>query len=507
MAKRARRRISNGARRRKPLRRVSANDRWLHLSASDITARNTLQTVWGWTSVVCSFSLYLTALTTAIGEAAAANMIPAEIDDMLSLLGSNTACFISLLRVCRNMDSNLYDIAPVEEEQPRQYTAHKKLRIDDLSDPKAHKMTHFYHGQLLRLYNMFDLEGYLRSIDEDKIPLYTGHMRNNTPCRYLIDPEELFLFTLCKIATGRTNQSIVDEYFGGDYARWSFGYPWMVRYLDDRYKNIIGYQGLARYTHEFPRFNRAIEKHARKDRAIENMDGSYTIVPGLKFIPWDIFGFIDDSIYGTSTPFSGPRGDYVGAARKVEYLDTQEAFYTGYQKLHGFKVETCFLPNGLSFLFGPVSARRGDAGVLRMSNLNPFLVWIQHGMFRLATGTAVYFGLFGDTAFNLGYECIQSYYRAYGVGAQLSDAEKQCNNVVKAARITIERNYGMTSTIFRICNSKEGFKLAKKNPYAIEQMRVVHLLVNCYICLNGVQASSDNTFGISPPKLEAYLAL
>ena len=35
-----------------------------------------------------------------------------------------------------------------------------------------------------------------------------------------------------------------------------------------------------------------------------------------------MFGLIDDSIYGFSTPFPGPRDDYVGAARKVEYMDT-----------------------------------------------------------------------------------------------------------------------------------------------------------------------------------------
>lgn len=69
------------------------------------------------------------------------------------------------------------------------------------------------------------------------------------------------------------------------YAQWSFGYPWIVRYIDDRYKNIIGYQGLARYRDKFPCFNRAIEEHAQKDRAIENMDGSYTTVPGLEFLP------------------------------------------------------------------------------------------------------------------------------------------------------------------------------------------------------------------------------
>ena len=76
----------------------------------------------------------------------------------------------------------------------------------------AHTMTHFYHGQLVCLYKLFDLAGYLRSINEEYVPLYIGHTRENTPCRYLVGPEELFLFTLTKVATGRTNQSIVGEY-------------------------------------------------------------------------------------------------------------------------------------------------------------------------------------------------------------------------------------------------------------------------------------------------------
>ena len=65
----------------------------------------------------------------------------------------------------------------------------------------------------------------------------------------------------------------------------------------------------------------------------------------------------------------------------------------------------------------------------------------------------------------------------------------------------------MTSSIFRICNMREGSKLAHKVPYAAEQLRVCHLLVNCYVCFNGDQASSDNTFGIDPPRLEEYLEL
>ena len=95
-------------------------------------------------------------------------------------------------------------------------------------DPEAHKMPHYYHDQLVRLYCLFDLDGFLLSIGKTHIPLYTGHMVGNMNTRYLIDPQELFLFTLTKIATGRTNQLLVDEQFGGDYARWSHGYRLML---------------------------------------------------------------------------------------------------------------------------------------------------------------------------------------------------------------------------------------------------------------------------------------
>jgi hypothetical protein len=74
-------------------------------------------------------------------------------------------------------------------------------------------------------------------------------------------------------------------------------------------------------------------------------------VPGINFMPWNVFAFIDDSIDHISTPFSGPHGGY-----EAEYTDAQQAFYTGYIKAHRIKVETVFLPNGLCTLFGPVSA-------------------------------------------------------------------------------------------------------------------------------------------------------
>ena len=44
------------------------------------------------------------------------------------------------------------------------------------------------------------------------------------------------------------------------------------------------------------------------------------------------------------------------------------------QKNHGIKVETVLLPNGISTVFGPVSARIHDVGgVMLMSELDDFL--------------------------------------------------------------------------------------------------------------------------------------
>ena len=76
--------------------------------------------------------------------------------------------------------------------------------------------------------------------------------------------------------------------------------------------------------------------------------------------------------------------------------------YTGYKKCHGIKVETVLLPNGISTVFGPVSARRQDAGVEALSNLNQFLIWLQRGLFWFAaSGDWIFYSVFGDSAFGL----------------------------------------------------------------------------------------------------------
>jgi hypothetical protein len=66
----------------------------------------------------------------------------------------------------------------------------------------------------------------------------------------------------------------------------------------------------------------------------------------------------------------------------------------------------------------------------------------------------------------------------------------------------------MVSNLFCICSLKEWNKLANKWSHyydALNQLRVFHLLINCYVCFNGDQAESRNTFSVMPPSLGVYL--
>ncbi len=106
----------------------------------------------------------------------------------------------------------------------------------------------------------------------------------------------------------------------------------------------------------FPVFFEAIQQNIQQSHTVDNHNGTYGETDGLAFPPFDVFGFIDCSIDRISKPFSGPVDDSVGAGQKEEYSIAQRAFYTGYKKIHGIKVEKVLSPNGIKTIFGPLSA-------------------------------------------------------------------------------------------------------------------------------------------------------
>ena len=109
---------------------------------------------------------------------------------------------------------------------------------------------------------------------------------------------------------------------GGHASRWSYGFPWIVRYVDKRYTDILGHQGLTRFVDQFPDFFDAIQQKVQQTTTHHFNDGNAQDVTGLNFLPFDIFGFVDCTIYRMRRPYSGPAGDFIGAPRKERYYHT-----------------------------------------------------------------------------------------------------------------------------------------------------------------------------------------
>jgi hypothetical protein len=53
--------------------------------------------------------------------------------------------------------------------------------------------------------------------------------------------------------------------YGGDPSWWSFGYPWILECLDERYDRTISHKKLRDYVDDFPQMYQAINEFIQKD--------------------------------------------------------------------------------------------------------------------------------------------------------------------------------------------------------------------------------------------------
>lgn len=114
--------------------------------------------------------------------------------------------------------------------------------------------------------------------------------------------------------------------------------------------------------------------------------------------------------------------------------------------------------------------------------MNAFLVALLLGFFGF-----VAFAVYGDKAYP-DLECVRSpHARRVGAnnGANLTPRERAEDQRMKMARISIEHFYGLMGRLFPICSCWSQYKLQEEAPYALEQVRVCHLMTNCYIVCNG----------------------
>jgi hypothetical protein len=132
-----------GCRRRKAKRQATPNERWLHLGARQAGQMRTIQTVMATTSVFCMSLNHFRALILAAGTVVTAQADLAVLDAAFDSVSVTLVAFLGLLRATHVADAVLFDIPFHEEAAPQQYTRSKNLRLADLNDVQALKMTHF----------------------------------------------------------------------------------------------------------------------------------------------------------------------------------------------------------------------------------------------------------------------------------------------------------------------------------------------------------------------------
>jgi hypothetical protein len=104
-----------------------------------------------------------------------------------------------------------------------------------------------------------------------------------------------------------------------------------------------------------------------------------------------------------------------------------------------------------------------------------------------------------DSIYSVNLECIHSYSKAHFTPAMMTEFMMVCDTEMRACHQHIKINYRCIASIFSICADPSRFKLAQHKPYAVELLRICHLLVNINSCLKGNSASGYNAFDCSPP--------
>ena len=157
--------------------------------------------------------------------------------------------------------------------------------------------------------------------------------------------------------------------------------------------------------------------------------------------------------------------------------DLQQAFWTGWKKLHGLKWQTIIMANGMDFeVWGPASVRRNDNFTLHRSNIEQKLADLQ-------INRPLNYKIHGDSAYSI------SDWIVSGGGKGMA-----------AVRQSIEWCYRDLKALFAYCQFEEALQMLSQ-PLA-KIFFVCMLLRNAYVCLNGCQTS--DYFRMLPPTLSHW---
>ena len=229
---------------------------------------------------------WILRLTGRVAQATAVGVI-------IWVLFARCQAYTSLFRRLFLLDCDMHDIPEEELTNHQMHRLGKQgVGLHSWSDQEIYDNTGFRREQLEEIYGLFGLEQLANTLPN------TGKICISTGFRYChFDPEELFLFMMVKCRTGHDNKHLGRYYFGGHALRWSYGFKWIVRYIDARYQRTLSHEKLVEFVlPQFELFYDAIEAYMQEDFIRHNHDRTSATHKGLHHCPFKIFAFIDCSI-------------------------------------------------------------------------------------------------------------------------------------------------------------------------------------------------------------------
>ena len=259
------------------------------LNAGGISDLRNIQACWSHCMMATNSIMQLIIVSIFIRQLALDQLIPIDLVGFEAFIDRSFVAGLSIMTLSSHWmqrDFLLADIDPADEF-PANYGLHRKRRIQDLTNHEARSMTRFKKSELRRLFILSNLPAH--------IEMDNGHGHS-----YTMTGQEVFIFGLTKMAHGTTNRQLCEQYFGGCPTRWTFAYAYFCRYFNNRYIDILGFEGLERFVHDFPRFSQRVAEKLNKDKL--NVDPitrvrMWVAGLGLSLLRFRIVGFIDGSFF------------------------------------------------------------------------------------------------------------------------------------------------------------------------------------------------------------------
>lgn len=475
--------------RKQPLRQTSEHFRHLRgLTVYDVRRRTQLQNqmrkclrLWGTTKRAAAYFIVLAEKETDLFRKEQYRFFAKA---ALMLYSLNVK---PVLSICVDLESQLCDI--IAQNDIYVFAPPRNRSFADWDEYDCRHRTRFEKNDLIEIYARFNIP------NELNIPAGGGTF-------YQFTGEEVFLFALTKMATGLDNVNMCLNIFGGSPGRWSPAFKGFVIYITDRYRNLISIQGLERVVDKFPAFARTIcRKYNSAPEVFDSQSNTY-VSRAETFIDEDdytVFCIHDGRYQRTSVPGTGPDGDFEDGNRRNNAYIMQAAVYTGYKSLHGLDTIALMTPDGIDYIYEPVSARAGDNGAMNMGEIDNFLYDIQE---QYEPGGRKY-KTHGDRIFGLGRCCNRD---------RLPTPNNPVHRLERAGQIRqrqfreyIEHNFTVLLLKSHILTCPNAFRLNARYPVAKEILILSHLLKNISTCLYGSQVNGIYAFDSDPPSLDEYL--